>query len=487
MNNDQILKSYAEGKLRKLPGGSLKARVLVIIADFVILNLLLLVLFYGNIIPIPKFFDSATKVCVLVANFAMVVAQYFFHTIVDKRLLTTNDVVKQVLKLSVTQFVIMGVAIRLLSNTGGLFQFMVVFSVSESIILVLSRIAEKAIIDHYRSRGMNTRTVLFVGNDPSLRNLYLRFTEIPSVGYKVLGYYADKRMTDEPEGLNWLGDIATLNRKFEKWNNNVMVEPGVEELFCSISHSQDDEIKFIMHSCDRNIIHFFYVPRAFGNDKLRLKPFLTDTAVLYSNRVQPLLIPTNRLIKRVFDVIISSIVCLFLIPLTLIIGFIIKIQSPGPVFFKQLRTGLDGHDFYCYKFRSMHVNKEADTQQATKDDPRKFPFGNFMRKANIDELPQFFNVLKGDMSIVGPRPHMLHHTEEYGKLIDNYMVRLFCKPGITGWAQVTGFRGETKELWQMQGRVERDIWYVENWSLGLDIRIILKTAKSIFVHDENAF
>ena len=176
-----------------------------------------------------------------------------------------------------------------------------------------------------------------------------------------------------------------------------------------------------------------------------------------------------------------------LLPLIPILALVIRIQSPGPIFFRQLRTGINGKDFYCYKFRSMHVNKDADTLQATKNDPRKFAFGNFMRKSNIDELPQFFNVLMGQMSVVGPRPHMLHHTEVYRELIDKYMVRHYVKPGITGWAQVTGFRGETKELWQMEGRIERDIWYIENWSPWLDIRIIWLTTKQIFIHDEHAY
>ena len=186
--------------------------------------------------------------------------------------------------------------------------------------------------------------------------------------------------------------------------------------------------------------------------------------------------------------IVLSILCL--IPTAMLLPFIaivIKRQSPGPVFFRQLRTGINGHDFYCYKFRSMHVNNDADRLQATKDDPRKFPFGDFMRKTNIDELPQFWNVLIGNMSIVGPRPHMLAHTEQFDKLIDRYMVRHFVKPGITGWAQVTGFRGETRELWQMEGRVERDIWYIQHWSVWLDLRIIWMTVKSIFKKDEKAY
>ena len=201
----------------------------------------------------------------------------------------------------------------------------------------------------------------------------------------------------------------------------------------------------------------------------------------------PLEEPLNRLFKRLSDIFLSVI---FLLPTALLLPFIvmvIKRQSPGPVFFRQLRTGLNGRDFYCYKFRSMHVNSDADRLQATEDDPRKFPFGDFMRKTNIDELPQFWNVLIGDMSIVGPRPHMLAHTEQYDKLIQKYMVRHFVKPGVTGWAQVTGFRGETRELWQMEGRVERDIWYIQYWSLWLDLRIIWMTVKTIFKRDKNAY
>lgn len=161
--------------------------------------------------------------------------------------------------------------------------------------------------------------------------------------------------------------------------------------------------------------------------------------------------------------------------------------SPGPIFFKQKRSGEENKEFWCYKFRSMRVNKDSDKVQATLNDPRKTRLGNFMRKTSIDELPQFINVLLGDMSVVGPRPHMLKHTEEYSKLIDKYMVRHLVKPGITGWAQVTGFRGETKELWQMEGRVERDIWYLEHWTFMLDLYIIYKTVKNAVRGEKEAY
>ena len=239
--------------------------------------------------------------------------------------------------------------------------------------------------------------------------------------------------------------------------------------------------------CDHQLVRFYYLPVAAEVLRLNLKRESLDDMDVYTAYENPLQNPVNRAEKRAFDLLLALV---FLIPALLlfpIVWVIMQIQSPGPLFFKQKRTGMDGKEFNCYKFRSMHVNKEADTLQATKDDPRKYPFGSFMRKTNLDEVPQIINVIKGDMSVVGPRPHMLAHTEQYSQLIDKYMVRHFVKPGVTGWAQVTGYRGETNELWQMEGRVKRDIWYMEHWSIWLDIRIIWLTLKTFFVHDKNAY
>jgi undecaprenyl-phosphate galactose phosphotransferase/putative colanic acid biosynthesis UDP-glucose lipid carrier transferase len=205
-------------------------------------------------------------------------------------------------------------------------------------------------------------------------------------------------------------------------------------------------------------------------------------------RKEPLEIPLNRIVKQIFDFCFSLLVIVFLFSwLFPILILFIKLDSRGPVFFVQNRSGRDNESFPCYKFRTMYVNDKAHVAQATKNDPRITKVGAFLRKTSLDELPQFFNVFLGNMSVVGPRPHMLSHTEQYSELIDNFLVRHYAKPGITGWAQVNGYRGETKELADMEGRVEHDIWYIENWSFLLDIKIIWKTFSGVLVGDKQAF
>ncbi len=189
----------------------------------------------------------------------------------------------------------------------------------------------------------------------------------------------------------------------------------------------------------------------------------------------PLLKTSNRVIKRTFDLIVSVLVCFITLPFLPIIALLIKSQSRGNILFRQERTGLNGKTFVCYKFRSMHINNEADIRQASADDPRMFAFGKFIRRTHIDELPNFINVIKGDMSIIGPRPHMLYHTRKYSQLIDNYMDRHRCKPGITGYSQVLGLSGETPKPWQMEERVKNDIWYINHWSIALDLWILYRT------------
>ncbi|MCF0120010.1 MAG: exopolysaccharide biosynthesis polyprenyl glycosylphosphotransferase [Oscillospiraceae bacterium] len=327
----------------------------------------------------------------------------------------------------------------------------------------------------------NSRQLIFVGDTDSIYNLIRQLDTTRTTGLRLSGYYSDRRDDMLSMSLPYLGDYTELRRAMGE-NRQL-----AEDIYCTVVPSETDLINDIAEHCLLQTTRFYYLPPFLATFGYYLAPKIIGDQVVFTNFSEPLLHTGNRLIKRTFDIMVSLPVLLALLLLLLPIACIIKWQSPGPVFFRQRRTGLGGKDFSMYKFRSMHVNSAADTLQATKDDPRKFPFGNFMRRTNIDELPQFFNVFIGDMSIVGPRPHMLAHTEEYRHKISEYMIRHYVRPGITGWAQTTGYRGETRELWQMEDRVKRDIWYIQNWSFWLDVRIILRTAKSIIYPDKEAY
>lgn len=455
---------------------------MVVGVDFVILNALLYLI--KDYHPwLEDWSPIKVRILVLLSNIGLLIGEFINPPIVHKRSISAGNVVKRVLQLSFLQgfFAVFLMKMLRLNFVGGRLQVQI--CVLMLIIILLSRGFERLIIKKYRSVGGNSRRATFIGADTELLNVYHKLKDDLTMGYRINGYYADEDMNQDVGKLPKLG---TLQYFLSNLNNPDKLNIG-DELYVCLSRREKGIIRRLSNFCDHHVIRFYYVPVSVENLDIGLKRELIDDMEVFTTYENPLENPLNKFIKRAFDIVMSIV---FLIPTALIFPFvfiIMKIQSPGPILFKQKRTGLDGKTFNCYKFRSMHVNSDADKLQATKDDPRKYPFGNFMRKANIDELPQFVNVLQGRMSIVGPRPHMLAHTEQYSALIDKYMVRHFVKPGITGWAQVTGFRGETKELWQMEGRVKRDIWYIENWSIWLDIRIIWMTMKSIFVHDEHAY
>ena len=457
---------------------------LIIGVDFMLINILLLLL-----TDYHPWFDtwspSKVRTLILLNNLALLISEYFNPPVIHRRVISVGDILNRILRLVLVQSFLAFFFMKSLSLSfvGGRFQS--IFCLLYFISILILRSLERIVIKKYRKVGGNSRAVLFIGADSELLNVYHRLQDDASMGYRIMGYYADEEMTDVPEDVE-LKRLGTL-QEFLKEMDGKEEQFVCDEMYVCLSRRDKDTVRRLSHFCDQHVIRFYFVPVSVETLGINLKRELLDDMEVYTTYEIPLAVPLNKLIKRTFDIVLSLV---FLIPTAILFPFvyvIIKLQSPGPIFFKQARTGLDGRDFNMLKFRSMHVNKDADRLQATKDDPRKYPFGNFMRKSNIDELPQFLNVLKGDMSIVGPRPHMLAHTEQYSQLIDKYMVRHFVKPGLTGWAQVTGFRGETKELWQMEGRVKRDIWYIEHWSIWLDIRIIWMTAKTIFIHDKNAY
>ena len=461
---------------------------ITIIGDFIVLNAVILIFSYWHW-RMSLWGNGRLEIFILASNISLLLAQLRFSTIIHLRMVGAGDILQRIVGLVVTQ---VGVAYFLLKVlpykfhvAGPLLEIGCVFIV----LLTLKRLIERLVVKFYREAGKNWRTVTLVGSDPELVALYQKMRTDPTLGYRILGYYGDDELghteiTDRTDNsLKQLGSMEDFIKGLDNPENLVLGD----ELYLCVSRTKQKLIRRVSNLCDHQLVRFYYVPISAELLGLNLKRETLDDMDVYTAYENPLQNPVNKVEKRAFDLLLALV---FLIPTLLlfpIVWVIMKIQSPGPIFFKQKRTGMDGKEFYCYKFRSMHVNNEADTVQATKDDPRKYPFGNFMRKANLDEVPQIINVIKGDMSVVGPRPHMLAHTEQYSQLIDKYMVRHFVKPGVTGWAQVTGYRGETNELWQMEGRVKRDIWYMEHWSIWLDIRIIWLTLKTFFVHDKKAY
>lgn len=340
------------------------------------------------------------------------------------------------------------------------------------IFMLTERIILRKILMRFRANKGNLKNVILVGNEQTVYQLF-EILKTPIYGYNIVGFFYDGECTNQEMAAKRLGGTGDIYG----W---LTVHSNINEIYGYFPKEQHDTINMMSKFCDNHLIRFYYIP-AINVFKGNMAITFMEGIPVIARREEPLRKDSNKLAKRIFDIIFSSFVLLLIFPwIFIFVSVMIKIQSSGPIFFLQERTGLDGKIFKCIKFRSMKVNNDADEIQATKNDPRKFPFGDFMRKTNIDELPQFINVFLGDMSVVGPRPHMLKHTAEYSKLINHFMVRHFAKPGITGLAQVSGFRGETRYIDQMEGRVKKDIEYIENWTFLLDLKIIVKTVTNMF-------
>ena len=320
-------------------------------------------------------------------------------------------------------------------------------------------------LSYKRRKGYNTKRVLVVGVNETAGLLKKIIESNPILGYHFVGFVE----REEDMRINTLGSARDLERLIE--------EHDIQKVFVTISlFSNGEHLKDYLDICNQKGIRLRFVPEDQHLFQSRDLARNIGNLVIINPQELPLDHLSNRILKRLFDLVFSSLVMVgifsWLFPL---MAVLIKLSSRGPVFFKQKRTGINNKTFNCYKFRSMRCNDQADVKQATEHDDRITPIGHFMRSHYIDEIPQFLNVLLGDMSVVGPRPHMLKHTEIYEKLIKDYQVRHFYKPGVTGWAQASGYCGETEELWKMQKRIEYDIEYNENWTFGLDLKIIWLT------------
>ena len=318
----------------------------------------------------------------------------------------------------------------------------------------------------------NLRRVVIVGLNQKTDQLRKFFDDNPEYGYKLLNIF-------DVSGA----EKTTIEECIQYIDTN-----NIDEIYSSVGELSNDELQKLIDYADNN---------------LKILKFLPDNKEIYSKKLDftyygylpilsmrkiPIEEPFNKFIKRGFDIVLSLVIIVGILSwLTPLLGLIIKLESKGPIFFKQKRNGLDYREFYCYKFRSMRPNPMAHTKQVQKNDPRVTQIGRIIRKTSIDELPQFINVLKGEMSVVGPRPHMVSHTHMYAERVDKFMVRHFVKPGITGLAQVSGYRGEVEDQNHIINRVKYDIFYLENWSLFLDIKIVFQTVYNAIKGDKRAY
>ena len=324
------------------------------------------------------------------------------------------------------------------------------------------------------------RTAVVVGAGPLGVKVARALVESQDHGIDFIGYFDDRtddRLHEDAaiQRLGGLKDVADYCTKH-----------SIREVYITLPLGSQPRIVELLEEVQGTTASLFFVPDVFGISIIQGR--LQDmNGVPVVGICETPFTGTNELLKRVSDIVLATIILILISPILLVIAIGVKLSSPGPVVFKQRRNGLDGGEIVVYKFRSMTTQDNGPVvRQATRDDPRITRFGAFLRRTSLDELPQFINVLQGQMSIVGPRPHAVAHNEQYRQLIKAYMVRHKVKPGITGWAQVNGHRGETDTIEKMQARVEYDLEYLRNWSLGLDLQIIVRTIRLVFF-DRHAY
>lgn len=432
--------------------------------DLSIINGLGVLFFFKNVDPL---------IFVLIMSMTwvvMAIASKFYEVYRFSREVTIFSlIVRQMILFTLAIFAFLGFYYDLNAIFGAILKYALLMF----LLITGFKFAMYYLLQKYRiSFGGNHRMVVIFGENRRTKALENFFNRSPEYGYvhkKTFGF-KEKKNTDLEEAFNYISN------------------EHIDEIYCSISEMTNSQISTIVDFADNNLKVLKFLPDNKEIYSRKLKYEYYDYLPIISLRVIPLEDSVNMFVKRAFDILFSSLVIILVLSwLTPLLAILIKLESRGPVFFKQSRNGFNYKEFDCYKFRSMTPNKDAHLYQATRGDQRVTKVGKFIRKTSIDELPQFFNVLFGDMSVVGPRPHMVSHTNMYAKKIDKFMVRHFVKPGITGLAQISGFRGEVENDKDIIGRVKYDIFYIENWSLLLDLRIIYKTFMNAVKGEDKAY
>jgi len=354
------------------------------------------------------------------------------------------------------------------------------WAVSAPVILCIAHIGVRLVLRQFRASGRNSRSAVIAGISEVGCHLAEQIGEDPYLGIDLHGFF-DNRSPLNPQDLQGkplLGMLDDLPGYVQRYR--------IDVVYIALTMEHETAVATLMGGLKDTTACVYFVPNIFLFNLMQARtheingvPLLAVWEIPFSD--------LQSLLKRVIDIAVAGLALICLAPIMIPIAIGVKLSSPGPILFKQRRYGLNGREIIVYKFRSMKVMEDGDTvQQAKRNDDRITKIGAFLRRTSLDELPQFINVLQGRMSIVGPRPHAVAHNEQYRKLISGYMLRHKVKPGITGWAQINGYRGETDTLDKMQKRVEYDLQYLKNWSLGLDLKIIFRTAL-VFFHSHNAY
>lgn len=363
-------------------------------------------------------------------------------------------------------------------------------------LLASSRLALRSILKWMRSVGMNQRKIVLVGGGSLACRVAMRLKGAPWTGLVLQGFFGDHQEPASDQSLQIGANESTLASQCTSPSPALPVkrlgglldvasyveEHGIDQVWLAMPLSDADVMRRVLHNLRHSTADIRFVPDIFGFRLLNHSvTSIADVPVV--NLTSTPMMGINRLVKAVEDWLLAFMITVAISPIMLVIAIAVRLSSEGPILFKQLRHGWDGRPIKVYKFRTMYIHQEGANRvtQATKDDPRVTPIGRFLRKTSLDELPQFINVLQGVMSVVGPRPHAIQHNEEFKDQVDRYMLRHKVKPGITGWAQVNGYRGETDTLFKMQKRVEYDLYYIENWSLSFDLKIVFMTFYRGFV------
>ena len=442
-------------------------KFLYVIFDLIILDIAIAILFAIN----PNLLELSVDdkgLYYLHANLSWIITYSFFS---NKNLYLHDEFSNRVKRISkrIPVFILISILLAKWILPGN---FSYLFIVECGFMFFMGKMTFYFVLYRYlkyrRAKGYYTHKVLIIGlNDISvfLRDL---LNNNPILGYDFVGYVSEKH----EKGKKVEDVLGTMEQLDE-----LVSQHDVDLLFVTNSAYNDlKKTKELLAVCNKIGVRLRFVPENQYWFKLNKNLETVGSLVIFNPQEIPLDNLKLRFVKRAFDILFSSLVIVFICSwLFPIIFILIRLNSKGPLFFLQERTGINNKTFKCMKFRSMRVNKDADEKQATQGDSRITSIGRFLRKSNLDEFPQFFNVLFGQMSVVGPRPHMLKHTRQYSELIDYYRVRHYVKPGITGWAQVNGYRGETNELWKMEKRVEHDMIYLENWTFWWDVKIVIMT------------